>query len=93
MHTSSTALSVMYAFEPRLEKHDFTFLCVSFHQLCMYCCLSVFLAMAEHVNTLQAHHAEGYKWWAQRLGRSFQLYDETRIDHFRGFAGELHDCF
>lgn len=49
--------------------------------------------MAEHVNTLQAHHAEGYKWWAQRLGRSFQLYDETRIDHFRGFAGELHDCY
>ncbi|KAK9824025.1 hypothetical protein WJX72_007052 [[Myrmecia] bisecta] len=28
-----------------------------------------------------------YKWWVQRLGRAFQLYDETRIDHFRGFAG------
>ena len=36
---------------------------------------------------MQAHKAEGFKWWAQRLGRSFQLYDETRIDHFRGFAG------
>ncbi|KAL0030183.1 hypothetical protein WJX77_001948 [Trebouxia sp. C0004] len=34
-----------------------------------------------------AHEREGYRWWAQRLGRSFQLYDETRIDHFRGFAG------
>ena len=36
---------------------------------------------------LQAHEREGYRWWAQRLGRSFQLYDETRVDHFRGFAG------
>lgn len=34
-----------------------------------------------------AHEKEGYRWWALRLGRSFQLYDETRIDHFRGFAG------
>ncbi|KAL3141911.1 4-alpha-glucanotransferase dpe1, chloroplastic/amyloplastic [Trebouxia sp. C0010 RCD-2024] len=34
-----------------------------------------------------AHEREGYRWWAQRLGRSFQLYDETRVDHFRGFAG------
>lgn len=37
---------------------------------------------------LQAHEREGYRWWAQRLGRSFQLYDETRVDHFRGFAGQ-----
>lgn len=28
-----------------------------------------------------------YSWWVRRLGRAFQLYDETRIDHFRGFAG------
>ena len=35
----------------------------------------------------QAHKAEDFKWWSQRLGRSFQLYDETRVDHFRGFAG------
>lgn len=44
---------------------------------------------------MQAHKAEGFKWWAQRLGRSFQLYDETRIDHFRGFAGtnlQLYSC-
>ena len=51
------------------------------------------LAKAEMSRVLQAHHAEGYKWWAQRLGRSFQLYDETRIDHFRGFAGECYNCF
>ena len=42
------------------------------------------VALADMV---QAHEKEGYRWWAQRLGRSFQLYDETRIDHFRGFAG------
>ncbi|MEW5303517.1 MAG: hypothetical protein WDW36_006201 [Sanguina aurantia] len=34
-----------------------------------------------------AHEAEGYAWWASRLKRAMQLYDETRIDHFRGFAG------
>eukprot|EP00878_Enallax_costatus_P044056 GHUV01052222.1.p1 GENE.GHUV01052222.1~~GHUV01052222.1.p1 ORF type:complete len:142 (-),score=47.17 GHUV01052222.1:286-711(-) len=34
-----------------------------------------------------AHEAEGYKWWANRLGRALQLNDETRIDHFRAFAG------
>ena len=33
------------------------------------------------------HRKEGYSWWAGRLGRAFELYDETRIDHFRGFAG------
>lgn len=30
-----------------------------------------------------AHAAEGYKWWGHRMGRALQLYDETRIDHFR----------
>lgn len=33
------------------------------------------------------HREENYAWWIQRLGRAFQLFDETRIDHFRGFAG------
>lgn len=35
----------------------------------------------------EAHEAEGYKWWAHRMARALQLYDETRIDHFRAFAG------
>eukprot|EP00983_Pelagomonas_calceolata_P082668 1155989-Pelagomonas_calceolata.AAC.1 len=35
----------------------------------------------------EQHRKEGYSWWASRLGRAFELYDETRIDHFRGFAG------
>ena len=43
--------------------------------------------------TVQAHEREGYRWWAQRLGRSFKLYDETRVDHFRGFAGQLLSTF
>lgn len=34
-----------------------------------------------------AHEKEDYKWWAQRLGRVFSMHNETRIDHFRGFAG------
>ncbi len=29
----------------------------------------------------------GYRWWIDRVGRSFALYDLLRIDHFRGFAG------
>lgn len=35
----------------------------------------------------EAHEKEGYKWWAQRLSRVFSMHNETRIDHFRGFAG------
>ena len=32
------------------------------------------------------YHAQtGYKWWVTRLWYVFQLYDVTRIDHFRGF--------
>eukprot|EP00898_Chlorokybus_atmophyticus_P006039 jgi/Chlat1/6436/Chrsp45S09064 len=32
------------------------------------------------------HSKEGYKWWSRRLGRAMELYDELRIDHFRGLA-------
>lgn len=35
------------------------------------------------------HRKQNYEWWASRLGRAFELYDETRIDHFRGFAGAV----
>lgn len=35
----------------------------------------------------KAHQKQNYEWWAHRLGRALQLYDETRIDHFRAFAG------
>lgn len=34
-----------------------------------------------------AHRKEGYKWWVSRMTRALQLYDECRIDHFRGFGG------
>jgi len=34
-----------------------------------------------------AHREEGYAWWASRMKRALELYDETRIDHFRAFAG------
>jgi 4-alpha-glucanotransferase len=27
-----------------------------------------------------------YRWWAERLRRTFALFDVTRIDHFRGFV-------
>jgi 4-alpha-glucanotransferase len=33
-----------------------------------------------------AHRAEGYRWWTERLRRTFELVDVTRIDHFRGFV-------
>lgn len=32
-----------------------------------------------------AHRAEGYRWWIERLRAAFALYDVVRIDHFRGF--------
>jgi 4-alpha-glucanotransferase len=28
----------------------------------------------------------GYRWWTERLRRTFELYDLVRIDHFRGFC-------
>ncbi len=34
-----------------------------------------------------AHRAEGYAWWAARIGASLRFVDLLRIDHFRGFAG------
>jgi 4-alpha-glucanotransferase len=33
-----------------------------------------------------AHAAEGYAWWVQRVRRVLELVDIVRIDHFRGFA-------
>ncbi|MGD9559192.1 MAG: 4-alpha-glucanotransferase [Oscillospiraceae bacterium] len=35
----------------------------------------------------RAHKRTRYAWWITRLRQSAQLYDVTRIDHFRGFAG------
>jgi 4-alpha-glucanotransferase len=29
---------------------------------------------------------DGYTWWIKRMKRAFDLYDEFRIDHFRGLA-------
>jgi 4-alpha-glucanotransferase len=34
----------------------------------------------------EAMALDGYRWWIERLRRTFQLVDLTRIDHFRGFA-------
>ena len=34
----------------------------------------------------QAMRAQGYRWWIERLRRTFELYDVARIDHFRGFV-------
>jgi len=34
-----------------------------------------------------AHAKERFAWWVQRFRRSLVLYDETRVDHFRAFAG------
>ncbi|CAI0428790.1 unnamed protein product [Linum tenue] len=30
---------------------------------------------------------DGFSWWVKRIRRAQDLYDEFRIDHFRGFAG------
>lgn len=32
-----------------------------------------------------AHRAENYRWWIERMRAAFSLYDVVRIDHFRGF--------
>ncbi|XP_062189791.1 4-alpha-glucanotransferase DPE1, chloroplastic/amyloplastic [Phragmites australis] len=35
----------------------------------------------------KAMEAGGFKWWIKRIRRALDLYDEFRIDHFRGLAG------
>ncbi|KAG8373306.1 hypothetical protein BUALT_Bualt11G0010300 [Buddleja alternifolia] len=35
----------------------------------------------------KAMEREGYSWWIRRMRRAQNLFDEFRIDHFRGFAG------
>ncbi len=45
------------------------------------------VSQQQWLSSAQAQKKAKYVWWERRLGRAFQLYDETRIDHFRGFAG------
>ena len=33
-----------------------------------------------------AMRRRGYRWWVERLRRTFELFDLARIDHFRGFV-------
>jgi 4-alpha-glucanotransferase len=35
----------------------------------------------------KAMEAGGFEWWIKRINRALDLYDEFRIDHFRGLAG------
>ncbi|GJN33172.1 hypothetical protein PR202_gb21739 [Eleusine coracana subsp. coracana] len=35
----------------------------------------------------KAMEADGFTWWVKRIKRALDLYDEFRIDHFRGLAG------
>jgi 4-alpha-glucanotransferase len=34
----------------------------------------------------QAMEADGYQWWIERLRRNVELFNITRLDHFRAFA-------
>ena len=34
-----------------------------------------------------AHKADGYQWWIERIRATLSTVDIVRIDHFRGFAG------
>lgn len=33
----------------------------------------------------EAHRAESFRWWCDRIEMAFRMYDIVRIDHFRGF--------
>ncbi|KAK7317002.1 hypothetical protein RJT34_00874 [Clitoria ternatea] len=35
----------------------------------------------------KAMEKDGYSWWIRRIQRAQNLFDEFRIDHFRGFSG------
>lgn len=34
----------------------------------------------------KANQADGFGWWISRLRHNFGLFDQVRLDHFRGFA-------
>jgi 4-alpha-glucanotransferase len=34
----------------------------------------------------EAHAADGYRWWIERIRHTFETVDVARIDHFRGFV-------
>ncbi|MFM7521941.1 MAG: 4-alpha-glucanotransferase, partial [Planctomycetota bacterium] len=34
----------------------------------------------------EAHAADGFAWWSERLRGAFSRFDALRVDHFRGFA-------
>jgi 4-alpha-glucanotransferase len=34
-----------------------------------------------------AHKDSGFSWWIERLKTAFEIFDISRVDHFRGFAG------
>jgi 4-alpha-glucanotransferase len=34
----------------------------------------------------RAVRRDGYRWWIERVRRTLELFDVTRIDHFRGFV-------
>ena len=38
----------------------------------------------------EQHEATEFRWWTQRLRRSVDLFDQIRIDHFRGFVASWH---
>ncbi len=35
----------------------------------------------------EKHEKQGFAWWKDRIRSALRLYDQVRIDHFRGFAG------
>jgi 4-alpha-glucanotransferase len=35
----------------------------------------------------RANEKTGYEWWVNRMEQNLRLYDQVRIDHFRGFLG------
>ena len=41
---------------------------------------------ATRSTTGRALRRRRYRWWVERLRRTFELFDLARIDHFRGFA-------
>jgi 4-alpha-glucanotransferase len=45
------------------------------------------LVHVDQIVAFAAHQREGFSWWARRLERARELYDLTRVDHFRAFAG------
>lgn len=65
-----------------LQEAQFVVFCSFFHLV-----INLAFWLKSPLYDWKAMEKDGYSWWIRRIRRAQNLFDEFRIDHFRGFAG------